>query len=228
MEIPLVFYGGDVNGEYGGRQTKETPSALEQINNDVSRDYGWDLWTKNGISMDQLNQAVYPTKKEIADAKIDPRYISYYFNWSGWEHYQIAKKYGFKDLDMTGEWKKEGFVEHYDQIDDFAYQIDPWLKYPKYGHARTTDVCCYWIRDGLISREEAIELVKNEDWKIDPTALEHFLDFTGYSEDEFWNIVEKFWNKDIFEKVDGKWKLKNPIWEQDPQTKKPNLSFLKS
>lgn len=226
MNIPLVIYGENVNIEYGGHQTKETPSALEQINNDVSRDYGWGLWTKNGISMNELNMAQYPTKEEIEKVKLDPRYISYYFNWSGWEHYQVAKKLGFKDLNMTKEWKKEGFVEHYDQIDDFAYQIDPWLKYPKYGHARTTDVCCYWIRDGLISRDEAIPLVRDNDWKIDPTALGNFLDFTGYSEDEFWKIVEKFWNKEIFHKVDGKWDLKNPIWKQEPQKVNPNLSFL--
>ena len=30
----------------------------------------------------------------------------------------------------------------------------------------------------------------------------------GYSNKEFWDIVEKFWNRDIFEKVDGYWKLK--------------------
>jgi len=38
---------------------------------------------------------------------------------------------------------------------------------------------------------------------------------TGYSDKEFWDILEKFWNRDIFEKVNGQWKFKEPIWEQD-------------
>ncbi|TFH39235.1 MAG: N-acetyl sugar amidotransferase, partial [ANME-2 cluster archaeon] len=45
--------------------------------------------------------------------------------------------------------------------------------------------------------------------------LQDFLDFTGYTPREFWEIVDKFYNKDIFENINGEWKLKNPIWEQE-------------
>jgi len=211
FNIPFVIYGENINIEYGGPQTEETPSALEQINNDVVRDYGWDLWTDNDISMDQLVLAQMPKEEDMAEVGLDPRYLSYYFNWSGYEHMLLAKKFGWKSLNDTGEWKREGYIEDYDQIDDYAYLVDPWLKYPKYGHARTTDVCCYWIREGRITREEAIKLVKEHDHKLDPVALDHYLKFTGYTEEQFWSIVEKFWNWDIFEK---KWELRNPIWEQ--------------
>lgn len=212
-QIPLIFYGENVALEYGGYNAKETPSSINQINNDVVRDYGWNLWTQNGIDMRQLNMAQFPLKEDIAASKLNPQYISYYFNWSGYEHMQYAKKHGWKSLDDTGEWKRQGYIEDYDQIDDFGYLVDPWMKYPKYGHARATDVASYWIRDGLITREEGIKLVKKHDHKLDPVALEHFLSFTGYSTEEFWNIVEKFWNQDIFEKVDGYYKLKNPIYK---------------
>jgi len=214
MNIPFVIYGEDVNVEYGGSQTREIASALDQINNDVVRDYGWKLWTNNGISKDELVMAQYPSAEEVKRAKLDPQYLSYYFKWSGYEHMELAKKYGWKSLNDTGEWKREGFIEDYDQIDDMAYLVDPWLKYPKYGHARATDVSCYWIREGRISREEGVELVKEHDHKIDPLALGHYLSFSGYTKKEFWNIVEKFWNRNVFEKVNGKWRLKCPIWKQ--------------
>ena len=71
-----------------------------------------------------------------------------------------------------------------------------------------------WIRDGLITRDEGIKLVKENDHKIDPTALEHYLKFTGYSEEEFWEIVNKFYNSDIFRFEVNEWKLKNPIWKR--------------
>ena len=214
FNIPLIFYGENVNVEYGGRQHEETYSAIDQINNDVVRDYGWETFTDAGISMDELVLAKPPSIEEISEAHIDPRYLSYYFNWSGYEHMQFAKSKGWKSLNDTSEWNREGYIEDYDQIDDFAYLVDPWLKYPKYGHARATDVSCYLIREGRMTREEAIQLVRKNDSKLDRTALEHYLRFSGYSEEEFWNIVDKFYNRDIFEKVDGKWKIKNPIWEQ--------------
>jgi len=93
--------------------------------------------------------------------------------------------------------------------------VHPWLKYPKYGHARDTYIACNWIRNGYITRDEGIKLVKENDHKLDPKALDDFLRFTGYSDREFWEIVEKFWNKNIFERTDIGWKLKDPIWEQE-------------
>jgi len=213
MEIPLIFYGENVELEYGGYSTIETPSAIHQITNDVVRDYGWDLWTKNGIDMRQLVLAQFPSKEKIKKVGLNPQYLSYYFNWSGYEHMKYAKKHGWNSLNDTREWKREGYIEDYDQIDDYGYLVDPWMKYPKYGHARATDVASYWIRDGLITRDEGIKLVKEHDHKLDPIALEHFLKFTGYSEDQFWSIIEKFWNHNIFTKTDDGYKLKNPIYK---------------
>jgi hypothetical protein len=214
MDIPLVFYGEDINLEYGGEHIEETYSAINQIKNDVVRYYGWKTFTDAGISMDELVLAVPPTKEQIEEAKLDPRYLSYYFKWSGYEHMELAKSYGWKSLNDTVEWRRKGFIEDYDQIDDYAYLVDPWMKYPKYGHARSTDVACYWIREDRITREEGIKLVKENDHMLDPIALEHFLAFTGYTNDQFWAIIEKFRNKNIFKKVGKEWILKDPIWNQ--------------
>lgn len=36
-----------------------------------------------------------------------------------------------------------------------------------------------------------------------------FIGFTGYSVRGFWDVVEKFWNRDLFEKVNGVWTMKD-------------------
>ena len=73
-----------------------------------------------------------------------------------------------------------------------------------------------FIRYGLINREEAIKLVKEHDEFLDPLCVRDFCDFCDYSEKEFWNIVDRFYNKDIFKKNKaGKWKLINPLWGSD-------------
>jgi hypothetical protein len=121
----------------------------------------------------------------------------------------IAKKYGFKDLNH--EWIREGYIDNYDQIDSVGYLMNSWLKSPKFGFQRTTDLVVYWIRGGRISKEEGIKLIKENDYKLDQKILDDFLQLTGYNYKEFWDIVDKLYNKDIFKKVDGQWRLKNPI-----------------
>lgn len=213
LKIPLVIYGENVSYLYGGVTEEETYSAKDQIKNTVARQVSLEFWLKRGISKKDLNQYIYPPEEEIEKSKLDPIYLSYFIPWDGYHNYQIAKRYGFQNI--THEWKREGFIEDYDQIDTLGYLVHAWLKYPKYGFARATDVACYWVWSGRITREEAIKLVKEHDHKLDQKALQDFLDFTGYTHKEFWDIVEKWYNREIFEKVDGTWKLKHPIWEQE-------------
>ena len=216
MKIPLIVYGENVSYEYGGYQREETYSAKEQINNDVVKNVGGlEFWCDDEVKLSDLNASIYPTKEEIEKIGVDPVYLSYFIPWDKHKHYEMAKKFGFKSLDDTGEWNRQGFVENYDQIDAVGYLVGAWLKYPKFGHANATDKCSDWIRSGRITRDEAIKLVKEQDHKLDPWALKDFVSFIGITTEEFWKVVEKFWNKDIFHRVNGEWKLKNPIWEQE-------------
>ncbi|MFC1822865.1 N-acetyl sugar amidotransferase [Thermodesulfobacteriota bacterium] len=212
MRIPLVVYGENVSWEYGGvlDQTKETYSAKDQIDNDVAKKVDFELWYKAGITDKELNMLKYPSEKEIDDANLEPIYLSYFIPWDGYRNYEVSKKYGFKDL--THEWHREGYIENYDQVDSIGYLMNVWMKYPKFGFSRATDVVGYWIRNGIISKDEGLDQIRKHDHKLDERVLEDFLSFTGYTYREFWGIVDKFWNKDIFYKTrDGLWKLKNPI-----------------
>ena len=209
LKIPLIVYGENIAYEYGGPEAKETYSAKEQIKNDVVKPINWEWWYKQGIKKEEVEMIKYPSPKIIDE--LEPIYLSYFYSWDGFKNYEVAKKYGFRNL--GNEWKRQGFIEDYDQIDSMGYLVHPWLKYPKFGHARATDVACYWVRTGRITREEAIKLVKENDCILDPKALQDFLNFTGYTNKQFWDIVEKFWNRELFEKVNGKWVLRNPIWK---------------
>lgn len=41
-----------------------------------------------------------------------------------------------------------------------------------------------------------------------------FCGFCGYIETEFWEMIDKHYNAELFEKNDiGNWVLKNPIWD---------------
>ena len=62
-----------------------------------------------------------------------------------------------------------------------------------------------------MTREEAVEKVIEEDYKLDRKMLMDFLDFTGVSKEEFWSIVDKFANQEILEKRGGHWRLKPEV-----------------
>jgi N-acetyl sugar amidotransferase len=211
MKIPLVIYGENVSYEYGGVLQQETYSAKDQINNDVAKKVDFSLWTEHGISQREMNMLFYPSAEEIAAAELEPLYLSYFIPWDGYRNYQIAKQYGFRDL--THEWHREGYIEDYDQIDSIAYLMNVWMKYPKFGFARVTDVVGYWIRSGKISREQGASLIKTHDHKLDQRVLDDFLKFTGYSDKELWDRVEKFWNRKLFSKESGTWVPKSVIEE---------------
>ena len=211
LNIPLIFYGENTSLEYGGPLKEETPSAIDQIHNDAVREYDWSLWEKVGVKKSDIPFAKFPSKELIQESQVDPRYMSYYFNWSGYEHMIQAKQYGWKSLHDTMEWDRKGWSEDYTQIDDFAYLVDPWMKWPKYGHRQVTDSCSKLIREGRMTREKAVSLVREYDSILDPISLEHYLQFSGYSERQFWDVVDKFYNKNLFVRRDGKWILKHPI-----------------
>lgn len=107
--------------------------------------------------------------------------------------------------------KETHHIEDFDQVDSRAYLVHPWLKYPKFGHATATDYASRFVRYGLLSRDEAVELVKLHDHDLDKLAIRDFCQFLGYSERRFWEIVDKFYNPKLFVKVHKQWKLKNPL-----------------
>ena len=51
------------------------------------------------------------------------------------------------------------------------------------------------------------------DYKLDWRAMDDFINCLGYTPRQFWDIVERFWNRELFEKVDGVWQLKDHVYK---------------
>jgi N-acetyl sugar amidotransferase len=208
FNTPLLVYGENVSYEYGGSSGEETYSARDQINNGVAVGMDLDDLTGDGVTRQDLTLTLAPDPKELA--ALDPIYLSYFLEWNSYRNYELAKTYGFHDL--THEWNRTHHVENFDQVDSRAYLVHSWLKYPKFGHQAATDYCSRGIRYGLITREEGVALVRERDGKLDPLTVRDFCGFLGYSETDFWRIIDTFYNRDLFEKNSlGTWVLKQPI-----------------
>lgn len=202
--IELLVYGEDINYTYGGQYGTETPSALEQSKNDVVKPV-WDIWFEDGdISEKDLEMAKQPTSEQIQKANLYSIYLSYFVPWSSHHNYEVAKKFGFSHLGH--EYNRENSVDDYDQLDSLSYLINPWMKYPKFGHAFATDMASRLIRYNLKTREEMIPIVEEKDHYLDQGIVDAFCSFTRISEREFWEIVDKWYNPELFQKDnDGIW-----------------------
>ena len=208
--IPLIVYGENSAYEYGSTD-KESYSATETILG-IFKSIDIDFWLQRGVSRKEVNAITPPTKEELEKIRPEPIFMSYFSPWSSTKHLKIAKRYGFRDL--AHEWKREGCIEDFEQIDSVAYMVHLWLKYPKFGFQRTSDIASRRVREGTLSLSEAKKLIMEHDHKLDQRAMDDFINFLGYTPKQFWDIVEKFWNRDIFEKVEGVWRLKKSIYEE--------------
>jgi len=211
FNTPLLVYGENVSYEYGGADCVETYSAKDILKNGVATGISEEeLINNTGVTSQDL---AFTRAPELTDLdRLDPIYISYFVPWNSFYNYELAKKHGFHDL--THEWDRTHHVENFDQIDSPAYLVHSWLKYPKFGHASATDYAARMVRYGIVTREQAQQMVKAHDANLDPRSVREFCEFCGYSETEFWSIIERLYNKELFEKNEfGQWVLKHPVWE---------------
>jgi hypothetical protein len=101
-----------------------------------------------------------------------------------------------------------GRLSPYISVDSDMQILNQMLKYYKLGFGFMTDDTCYHIRDGKLSRDEAIKLVEQYDGKCGQRYIDEFCAYIDITAEEFWQVVDRFVNKKLFQEdpTTGKWK----------------------
>lgn len=111
------------------------------------------------------------------------------------------------------EYEKRKLVDWDTRWKEFEAICDKYWEMNGNGHAAATDYAARMIWYGMITRKEGVDLVQTHDHNLDPLCVRDFCEFCGYTETEFWKIVDSLYNEDLFERnAYGKWVLKNPVW----------------
>jgi len=156
----------------------------------------------------------YGSTKELDYKRPNNDGINIYYFFAFYKYSELgnrakAKEYGFIDLDDTGEWLRQGHIENYTQQDSIAYVIQLWTKFVKFGFQRVSDIACRYVREGHLTREQAMSYIEERDWQCDPMAKRDFCQTIGITEKEFDEVVSKHANKEIVaQDVNGQWKHK--------------------
>jgi hypothetical protein len=79
------------------------------------------------------------------------------------------------------------------------------MMYLKFGFGRATQDAGIEIRRGAMTREQAVNLVRLYDGHYPQEYIETYLDYYQITMEEFDAVLDKWANKELFEKVEGRW-----------------------
>jgi hypothetical protein len=150
-----------------------------------------------------------PSAAELESVGVQAHFFGYYKKWIPREIYAYAAEHtGFRpNPDGRSEGTYTDFASLDDRIDAFHY----YLGFIKFGIGRCTSDAAHEIRDGLISREEGVSLVRQFDGEFPAKYFHDFLSYTGISEPFFEEVIDSFRPAHLWERIGGEWKLKHQV-----------------
>jgi hypothetical protein len=163
---------------------------------------------ENLLNENDLIWAKYPTDIEIIQNNIRGIYIGNFFRWDPNQHAKMMQeKYKWKESQKPFQRTYRKFSNLDDKYENGVHDL---LKFIKFGYGRVSDHASKDIRDGYISREQGVELVKKYDHIVSDDLYE-WLKYVGKTEDYFWEKADTFRDPRIWSIVNNKW-VKDNIW----------------
>lgn len=211
--IKLVMY-GENQAEYGNSISENKNPTMKQnfFSNKNKKIRFGGLSIKEILKKNKnfkLNDFVPYMPLNLKNSKkIEVHYLGYYIKWDPQECFYYANENtGFEPNTV----RTEGTYSKYSSIDD---KIDPfhyYTTYIKFGLGRASYDAAQEVRNGKITRDEAIRLVKKYDHEFPKKYFFEFLDYIGINEKKFWETINKFRAKNIWTKKKNKWYLRKKI-----------------
>jgi N-acetyl sugar amidotransferase len=212
--IRHIFY-GENQAEYGNSISE---NAVPVMNNRFYANSNLNQIKFGGRSIAQImNEFDFDLKdfspylplQENEAKGLEVHYLGYYLKWDPQEcfYYAFANT-GF----VPNEQRTEGSFSKYSSIDD---KIDPFHYYTtlvKFGLGRASYDAAQEIRNGKITRQEGISLVRKYDSEFPSKYFRDFLEYIGINEEEFHQTIDRYRPNHIWIQRNNKWELRHPVW----------------
>jgi N-acetyl sugar amidotransferase len=217
--VKLVMYGENGEAEYGGTSSNNDKTGMpwedfERIYYSTGLDnliaYAQDKgYFKEKVEPKLFDVYRLPPLDRLIEAGVEMHWFGFYHFWVPQENYYHAAKYtGFK---ANPEGRTEGTYSRYAQLDDLTDSFLYYLMFVKYGFGRATSDAAHEVRDGHITREEAVALVQRYDGEFPARHFKTFLEYLEMTEEEFHQVVDRFRLPHIWERVGGEWRLRHKV-----------------
>jgi len=209
--ISLIMYGENGEVEYGGDMKNAYKPARDIKDHDEHYFSGKppEFWEEHGLSKFDLYPYMPPLYEKILENKTEIHFMSYYHYWDPQENYYYSvKNTGFE----ANSERTEGTYSKYASLDDKTDGQHYYLSYIKFGIGRATNDSAHEIRDGKISRDEGVLLVKKYDGEFPERYFKETLEYLNIDEELYWQVIDSWRSPHIWSKVNGIWKLNLPVW----------------
>jgi N-acetyl sugar amidotransferase len=217
LDIPLVVF-GENEAEYGNAiQDNERPTRSAEYYTAEQRLQ--DLYL-SGVSARELMQRYHFTLADLEaylpvdpyvleKAKTEVHYLGYYLRW----HPQETYYFSVENSDFMPNYQRtEGSYSKYSSLDDKIDWLHYYTTYIKFGIGRATYDSAQEIRNGDITRDEGIALVRRFDGEFPRLYLQDCLDYMQISEQRFHEVIEDARTPHLWQQSGGQWVLRKPIW----------------
>jgi N-acetyl sugar amidotransferase len=204
FNVPLIVWGENSQNEYGGPASAAanhvlTRRWLEEFGGLLGLRVS-DLSTTYGIDPKHLLPYQYPRDADLQRVCVTGLFLGYYLPWDGLANALIAQANGLTTMDRA----IEGSMVNYENLDNYQTGIHDYFKFLKFGFSRATDIACLHVRRGRITREDALQIVKDRDgrfpWSYLGKPLADILEPLEMSVDEFITVCDRFTNRKIFKR----------------------------
>ncbi len=191
--IGLVMYGEDGEAEYGGAVKVARPSRKpEEHDAQYFSGRGPEFWQAYGITDRELE--IFYGPKGAHETQI--HFFGYYKKWSPQENfYYCAEHVGFS----TNPERTEGTYSKYASLDDRLDGLHYYLGFIKFGIGRATSDSAHEIRDGHITREEGVALVRKFDGEFPRKHFAEACAYMGISEAQAMQIIERWRSPEVWD-----------------------------
>lgn len=206
FEIPLIIWGEDSSAEYGGSKDEGKDYELNQSwLKKFGVGHGTSVEDWLGGALNSQNMFAYGGVPDslLKDSDTTAVFLGYFFPWDPENTRNAAVSVGMQVLEgaaRVGYW-------NYADLDDELISVHHYLKWFKFGFSRIFDNLSVEIRNGRLSRAEAIEIIRSTGDQTPHEDLEAFCRFTGLSRAQFNETAERFRNHDVWVFENGRWRI---------------------
>jgi N-acetyl sugar amidotransferase len=209
-DVQLIMYGENGEVEYGGdSQNAYRPDrSVEDQDKHYFSGLPPQFWTEHGVSLTDLKPFMSPKFDEIKQNKTKIHFFGYYKFWDPQENFYYCHEHtGFQPNTERNEGTFSKYASLDDKIDGFHY----YLSYIKFGIGRTTADAAHEIRDGKITREEGVALVKRYDHEFPKKYYQEFLEYCSITDEEVHEVIDSWRSDHLWLQENGVWKLRHSV-----------------
>lgn len=213
--IPLIFY-GENEAEYGNpiadNESSMRAKSFYAIRDLMAACIGGvpveRLIEEYGLSLNDLSPYLPPDWSTVSERQIGVHYLGYYLKWTPQESYYYAVEHcGFS----ANSQRTEGTYSKYNSLDDQIDGLHYYTTFIKFGLGRASYDASQEIRNGHLTREEGVGLVRKFDGEFPERYFRNVMDYIDMKPERFHELSDEFRSPHLWKREGGEWTLRHQV-----------------